>query len=226
MENIRIFNRIGAVYQDLNWDKWSLLYMFVHFFRRIAIVLSALFFSWSVAMQIIFQLFVNLGTTIYVGNVRPFRRGVKNKEEILNEYLILELTCLLVIFTDYCWNSEARYNIGWIYIVINLLNILHKFGGVLFNFLRRCRLWVIRLKNRLRFFERFQRKEKPPAAEKYESVFEEVTFREQKKKSRSKKKTPEPQFNILIVDDQQQNEVIFKEKATEKQILRDERSLV
>ena len=153
--------------------------MFVFLFRRILIVYLALFFTKLLGMQILIQLYVNLLVFVYIGTVRPFKTFRKNKEELLNEAMIYMLTIIVTIFSDFCPVAEARYNIGWGYILINIVNILLKFGGVFQRIVRYIKLRIIRFKNKYKIFQR--KKEKNP---------KNIKEKQPKKKDKSKLSDP------------------------------------
>ena len=61
---------------------------------------------------------------IYIGVVEPFNIRILNRNEIVNEFMILIITDTLVIFTDFCDDLELKYNVGWAYVGVMVLCIL------------------------------------------------------------------------------------------------------
>jgi predicted membrane protein len=54
----------------------------------------------------------------YFGLVRPLNSMGLNRMELLNEFIILILSDLMVFFTDYCYDSQIKQIAGWINIFI------------------------------------------------------------------------------------------------------------
>lgn len=57
--------------------------------------------------MIIFQMFIDKLHFIYVGNVRPFKTKITNNLNTVNEFIVLNLTVQLCLFTDFCGIPSA-----------------------------------------------------------------------------------------------------------------------
>jgi hypothetical protein len=64
------------------------------------------------------------------------------------------LTIIVTVFTDFCPKPEARYNIGWGYIILNVINILYRFSALISSIFRRGRLYLIKYNRKFRFLEK------------------------------------------------------------------------
>lgn len=53
---------------------------------------------------------------VFVGVFRPFKLRSVNNQSLVNEFVVLTLTTIMVIFTEFCGVPETQYRVGWIYI--------------------------------------------------------------------------------------------------------------
>ena len=60
---------------------------------------------------------------IYIGIVEPFNKRGHNRNELVNEFMIVMITDVLFIFTDFCPDLELKYNVGWAYIFVMVMCI-------------------------------------------------------------------------------------------------------
>lgn len=45
---------------------------------------------------------------------RPFKEPVTNLQECFNDFLVLEISYCLIIFSDFVPNKKAQYTMGWV----------------------------------------------------------------------------------------------------------------
>ena len=64
-----------------------------------------------------------LGTLILILNYQPYETKYANKTETFHELAILFLIYVALCFTDFVPESEVRYNMGYVYLALNLLMI-------------------------------------------------------------------------------------------------------
>ena len=136
-------NRIGSLYQKYDLDHGR-NFLMVFIGRRVLIVILALYFTDLTGIQIMTQMLVNLLIMIYVGQVMPFSNFRTNRNQLINEALIYMMTYILVLFTDFCGLPDARYNLGWIYIILNILHIATRFYTVVRGFIKKALRWMRR----------------------------------------------------------------------------------
>lgn len=100
--------RVGQLYYMVNLNTWvTRLYPFIYVFRRHMILVLILWVSDFQGIQVMVQLYTDTFILIYVGNVRPFKTRILNKLNLANETIILNLTTLMVLFTDFCTLRNA-----------------------------------------------------------------------------------------------------------------------
>ena len=62
-----------------------------------------------------------LGTLILIQAYQPYETKYANKTETFHEMAILFLIYVALCFTDFVPDSEARYNMGYVYLALNIL---------------------------------------------------------------------------------------------------------
>ena len=60
----------------------------------------------------------------YLTEVRPFKNMKHNNLELFNEISIMVLNYFTILFTDFVNSPEIKNIIGYIYILISLLNLI------------------------------------------------------------------------------------------------------
>ena len=65
---------------------------------------------------------ISLQVAGYLGYFKPLDSPLANRIEIMNECNILVLTYGQMLFTDYIPDPETRNGIGYVYIVVVLIN--------------------------------------------------------------------------------------------------------
>lgn len=68
-------------------------------------------------MQVLTIMYMNLFFFVFVGNIQPFKQLFMNRLNLFNESIILHLTIIMVLFTDFCPWPVAKYNLGWMYVI-------------------------------------------------------------------------------------------------------------
>jgi len=78
---------------------------------------------------------------IYLGETNPMTSLLDQRMEYFNEFAIMATIYTLPLFTDYVPELETRYSIGWVSILIALIQILGNMGVVFFTCARRLVQW-------------------------------------------------------------------------------------
>ena len=122
-------NKLGAGMEGTNLKKKVsprsiLFYPLIFFGRRIIFVLSAVFLGDFLFVQLLIQAFVSSLVLVYLVYYRPLESPFANRMEIMNECTVLLLLYCLVCFSDFVPSEETRYLIGYVYMAVNLINIL------------------------------------------------------------------------------------------------------
>ena len=129
-----IKNRVGAAYTHLAVSKAGrsvLSFLLLQFGRRIALALTITFAQSVIVAQLFFMNFCSILLLIFVGYFRPLARNWDNTLDLLNEYTILVLYCIIITQSDFVSEMTGRNVMGWLIIVIISLSILLNFGSIL-----------------------------------------------------------------------------------------------
>ena len=94
-------------------------------------------------------LLLNLFNMIFVVHVKPFNDSSINKKEMLNEYVILTCSTILLTFSDFVNNLEVQnFYCGWAFVLILGICILINLIYLLSYLFHIVRLNAIRFYNR------------------------------------------------------------------------------
>ena len=99
------------------------------------------------------------------------------------------ITILMTLFTDFCDDIEMRYNVGWVFISLILINLIANFGMMLYEQIRIQKLIIIKYYRRIAYYLKENCKKKLPIPE-----LVEIDGMETAKRDISN-------MNILIIDD-------------------------
>ena len=102
-----------------------------------------------------------MATTIfmigYIGGERPYVSPFSNKQELLNEMIVLVAAYPLLTFTDFVWELDTRIDNGFFIIGCILLNIIANMIVVIViaihSGIRKCKLYFLK-KRQLQALER------------------------------------------------------------------------
>ena len=81
----------------------QITYYFVFCIRRVLFVALSIFFINYPIMQVINLNLMNLFMIIYLSNVKPFIGRFRNRLEIFNDFAMINLTLMMMLFTDWVW---------------------------------------------------------------------------------------------------------------------------
>jgi len=101
---------MGVLYDDIITSKISTrINNFLQLLRRAIFFLVAFnpITQISFGVQILICLYMTLFFNIYVGYLKPFKNGLKNKTELFNEATIFYSTFMLLMFTDFVPKAET-----------------------------------------------------------------------------------------------------------------------
>jgi hypothetical protein len=140
-----IRKRIGYLYYMINLNTWvTRMYPLVYVFRRLLILILIMWVSKLKGIQVMTQLYLDTLILVYVGNQRPFKSRMLNNLNLINEAIILNLTTLMMLFTDFCTVRSAQYNLGWIFIIEVILFIFVSFMIMLKGPVRTLYLHIVK----------------------------------------------------------------------------------
>ena len=84
---------------------------------------------------------------IYIVSIRPFDNQLKNNLEVMNELTICLLSLMLPVFTELVHDADLKYNFGWVFIGIFILNLLI---NTVFIVIEHVRTSYIKIRNIIR----------------------------------------------------------------------------
>lgn len=100
-KNVKL--RVGKFYEEVcTRSKVKRIYPLVFAMRRVIIICNAFLMGGFGGIQILTFQLMNMFIFIYVGNVRPFLKSKDNKNNIVHESVVFNLTILISLFSDYC----------------------------------------------------------------------------------------------------------------------------
>lgn len=134
--------RFGVIYEDIDlYKRIYRIYPLIYALRRIMLV-ALLKVEDLEGIQVQALMYIGQWILVYVGVIRPFKLRSSNNQSIINEFVVLILTTIMVIFTDFCGIPETQYTVGWIYICIVLVYIMISIGCILVPSFRQICLYV------------------------------------------------------------------------------------
>ena len=79
------------------------------------------------SFQIMANVWLFTATMLYQGICRPFLGKSMNKVQIINDFLLLEATTMLTMFTLLVPSAMTRYEIGWWFISVIAVQLLYNY---------------------------------------------------------------------------------------------------
>lgn len=99
--------RFGVIYEDIDLYKRNYrIYPLIYVLRRIMQV-GLLSVDDLEGIQVQILMYTGSFVMVYVGVVRPFKQRTVNNQNLFNEFIILILTTIMVIFTNFCGVPET-----------------------------------------------------------------------------------------------------------------------
>ena len=63
----------------------------------------------------------------YTASVLPYRDRVQNIQEVFNEFTVLVASYHLFAFTEWIYDYERRFEVGWSLVAVIVLNVCFNF---------------------------------------------------------------------------------------------------
>ena len=130
---------------NLRHGHWTMLWPVLFLVRRVFFVIAICGLYKTIALQIVFFLVPSLVVMATLGLVKPLSDLPTNRLEMYNAFSLLCLTYCLMCFTPFAIDAEARYTMGYVMVILTVLNILINVYVVGSGPARMCKL---RCKNR------------------------------------------------------------------------------
>lgn len=100
--------KYGVLYEDLKTKSKKYIFMaFIFVLRRSVVCFVYLYLQNKNYFQIMITLFLNTFFMIYTVSISPYRLKSLNKREMINEFVVLQMTNILMIFTDFVPDRDA-----------------------------------------------------------------------------------------------------------------------
>ena len=119
------------MWSDLNKkDRHALNYSLVFFGRRLLMVIVLTTLPTQRNIQITIQLWSTLYVMCYLAYVLPYLSYRQNVVEIINEFGVLLASYHLFCFTEWIYDVDRRYNMGYSLIVCIIFNFLFNLANM------------------------------------------------------------------------------------------------
>ncbi|CDW71173.1 UNKNOWN [Stylonychia lemnae] len=129
--------KYGSFFEGTQYWKTHTLFVVFHFLlRRMIFALSLIYLDMEV--QLALQMIISLGLLTYYISYQPMRKSFQNRLEVYNELTFLICLCQCFLFTEYVDDVKLRYQIGVLFIVIVVLNIVTNFSIYVIVLIRYC----------------------------------------------------------------------------------------
>jgi hypothetical protein len=127
-----IRKRIGALYDDISLETGGQrIYFFTKVTRRLVIMYLIMKIQHLPGIQVMCQLYIDLILLVHMGVTRPFKLRSFNKIGLFSEMTIISCTTFMVMYTDFCNDPVAQYNLSWFFIAFVCLYVLISFAHML-----------------------------------------------------------------------------------------------
>lgn len=94
------------------------------FFRRFVMIFVIVLLPGQRNVQIVTQLWSTLYIMSHTAYVMPYKEPIQNYQEVLNEITVLISSYHLFCFTEWIYDFERRFELGWSLIGVILFNVL------------------------------------------------------------------------------------------------------
>ena len=120
LKSERFKNRFGSIYNNVDKErKASLTYILVFLLRRAYLAVVIAFIPLS-AFQFMAIQASSVAVLVYYLTLKPMETPIYNSYEIINESFIYTCAVIMVLFTDYVTETDARWVFGYSFIGITI----------------------------------------------------------------------------------------------------------
>lgn len=135
-------SRFEPVYEMLNLrhGKATMVWPLVFMLRRAFFVTAACFLIGYTSIQIYLIILPTLLSLSIVAGIKPLENASANRIEIINSCVIMILGYCLMSFTPAMLDADARYIMGYVMVVITIINLVFNIVIVSIEPFRRCYL--------------------------------------------------------------------------------------
>lgn len=132
-------------------DNTSLRYGVYFFLRRYIMVSLLVIVPKNSLTQIFGQIFSTLFVASFVAGNRPFTFTFSNRQEAINEMMVLVAAYPLLFFTQWVDDEYVRELAGWVIIGVIVINVIFNIALIIYKVIklsiRKCQLRKMKQKN-------------------------------------------------------------------------------
>ena len=137
--------RWGALYAPNKIEnRWQRAFRLQFIVRRFLILAIGFLLYEAQLYQILVMTVINMFALLYVGLVEPFKNWRTNKQEIINEGLVVLMTVHLFTFTEFNDNVETQYIMGWSFCGFVTYYLFYNARPVIMEMLKKFKLLVVK----------------------------------------------------------------------------------
>ncbi|TNV87304.1 hypothetical protein FGO68_gene15203 [Halteria grandinella] len=124
-------HKYSTIYGNLNFEKRSSLnYICILFLKRFLVTFSLVFLRHDFNIQMLIIMNASFFCLLFYIVCRPFNSEYINRIEIFNECTFLTCSYLSFLFTDIIDDPGIKMQIGWVFIIVIVANLLVNFSGI------------------------------------------------------------------------------------------------
>ena len=134
LESDAKLGKFSMLFTDLNRDsKSQIVYHAIFFIKRFLLSIILVFFRESGNLQLILIEYISMTQIIYMVKSKPFIEESNNRNDIMNELVLIQVCVISQIFSDESFDSDATYNMGYIYILIISINMCVNLKSIVYQ---------------------------------------------------------------------------------------------
>lgn len=136
------------LFSDYRPNESSLLYPVLFFFRRLTMILILTTMPGFKYAQILGHFVLTMSSITFLWSAHPYRSPFLNRQEILNELMVMLAAYPLYCFTPWVWDMTRRLELGWLIAFIIIFNIIFNISLLFYQIVKQTYLkikyWWIR----------------------------------------------------------------------------------
>ena len=117
-------NQHHELFEDYRPNSSSLMYPIIFLLRRYGIIVVLITMPQLKYAQILSQFFLTMVVITHLWSYRPYDSLFVNRQELINEHMVMLAAYPLYCFTPWVWDTERRMEAGWLIVAVILINIL------------------------------------------------------------------------------------------------------
>ena len=126
------------LFEPYRTNSESLMYPVFFLMRRYQMILVLIVFPGYKYAQILSQFMATMLMIIHVWGSRPYDSLFLNRQELINEHMVLIAAYPLYCFTPWVWDIQRRIEAGWLIVFIILFNIFFNIMLLIYQMLKQA----------------------------------------------------------------------------------------